>query len=68
MGKRWLKRDIPTQVYEAEWVMLVNDADLHECLQILDFVGGRTLKFLVRDTPCAMGSSDSSNCFIASGS
>ncbi|KAF3621143.1 Protein NLP9 [Capsicum annuum] len=53
---------------EAEWVMLVNDADLHECLQILDFVGGRTLKFLVRDTPCAMGSSDSSNCFIASGS
>ncbi|PHT98961.1 hypothetical protein BC332_32109 [Capsicum chinense] len=53
---RLLKRDIPTQVYEAEWVMLVNDADLHECLQILDFGGGRTFKFLVLDTLCPMGS------------
>ncbi|CAN4119835.1 unnamed protein product [Withania somnifera] len=53
---------------EEEWVMLVNDADLHECLEILDFGGGRTVKFLVRDTPCAMGSSGSSNCFLASGS
>ncbi|XP_060216549.1 protein NLP9-like [Lycium barbarum] len=53
---------------EEEWVMLVNDADLLECLEILDFVGGRTVKFLVRDTPCAMGSSSSSNCFLASGS
>ena len=53
---------------EEEWVMLVNDADLHECLEILDFSGGRTVKFLVRDTPCALGSSGSSNCFLASGS
>ncbi|MCD9640167.1 hypothetical protein HAX54_025311 [Datura stramonium] len=53
---------------EEEWVMLVNDADLHECLEILDFGGGRTVKFLVRDAPCAMGSSGSSNCFLASGS
>nr|XP_016455855.1 PREDICTED: protein NLP9-like [Nicotiana tabacum] len=53
---------------EEEWVMLVNDADLHECLEILDFVGGRTIKFLVRDTPYAMGSSGSSNCLLGSGS
>uniref|UniRef100_A0A0V0IWW3 Uncharacterized protein n=1 Tax=Solanum chacoense TaxID=4108 RepID=A0A0V0IWW3_SOLCH len=53
---------------EEEWVMLVNDADLHECLEILEFGGGRTVKFLVRDTPCALGSSGSSNCFLASGS
>ncbi|KAK6776195.1 hypothetical protein RDI58_027196 [Solanum bulbocastanum] len=53
---------------EEEWVMLVNDTDLHECLEILEFGGGRTVKFLVRDTPCALGSSGSSNCFLASGS
>lgn len=53
---------------EEEWVMLVNDADLLECLEILDFLGTRSVKFLVRDAPCAMGSSGSSNCFLAGGS
>ncbi|KAK3009624.1 hypothetical protein RJ639_015005 [Escallonia herrerae] len=49
---------------EEEWVMLVSDSDLHECLEILDFLGTRSVKFLVRDTPCSMGSSGGSNCFL----
>ncbi|KAL3498226.1 hypothetical protein ACH5RR_040958 [Cinchona calisaya] len=53
---------------EEEWVMLVSDADLQECLEILDFLGTRSVKFLVRDAPCAMGSSGSSNCFLTGGS
>lgn len=50
---------------EEEWVMLVSDSDLQECLEILDSIGTRSVKFLVRDVPCAVGSSGSSNCFLA---
>lgn len=50
---------------EEEWVMLVTDSDLQECLDILDFVGTCTVKFLVRDAPCSVGSSGSTNCFLA---
>lgn len=53
---------------EEEWVMLVSDADLQECLEILDFLDTRCVKFLVRDATCPMGSSGSSNCFLAGGS
>ncbi|EXC33984.1 Protein NLP8 [Morus notabilis] len=53
---------------EEEWVMLVSDMDLQECLEILDDVGTRSVKFQVRDMPCAVGSSGSSNCFLAGGS
>lgn len=53
---------------EEEWVMLVNDSDLQECLEILDDIGKRSVKFLVRDLPCPMGSSGSSNCFLGTGS
>lgn len=49
---------------EEEWVMLVNDSDLQECLEILDDVGARCVKFLVRDMPCFLSSSGSSNCFL----
>lgn len=48
---------------DEEWVMLVNDSDLYECLEILDFLGTRAVKFLVRDVPTATGSSGSTNCF-----
>ncbi|KAK4425023.1 protein NLP9 [Sesamum alatum] len=48
---------------DEEWVMLVNDSDLHECLEILDFLGTRTVKFLVRDVPSGIGSSGSTSCF-----
>ena len=48
--------------------MLVSDSDLQECLEILEYVGTRSVKFQVRDIPCAMGSSGSSNCFLAGGS
>lgn len=34
---------------EDEWVMLVNDADLQECIEIMDCLGARCVKFLVRD-------------------
>ncbi|XWS13181.1 hypothetical protein CRYUN_Cryun36dG0015500 [Craigia yunnanensis] len=53
---------------EEEWVMLVSDSDLQECLEILEYVGTRNVKFQVHDVPCAMGSSGSSNCFLAGGS
>ncbi|XWS09383.1 hypothetical protein CRYUN_Cryun40dG0080600 [Craigia yunnanensis] len=53
---------------EDDWVMLVSDSDLHECLEILEYAGTRSVKFQVRDIPCAMGSSGSSNCFLAGGS
>ncbi|KAE9452826.1 hypothetical protein C3L33_15263, partial [Rhododendron williamsianum] len=53
---------------EEEWVLLVSDSDLRECLEILSFVGTRSVKFLVRDVPCNTGSSGSSNCFLAASS
>lgn len=52
---------------EEEWVMLVSDSDLQECLEIMDFVGTRNVKFLVRDVPSAIGSSGGSNCFLGEG-
>ncbi|XP_055820001.1 protein NLP9-like [Solanum dulcamara] len=53
---------------EEERVMLVNDADLNECLEILDVPGTRNVKFLVQDVSCTVGSSGSSNCFLTNGS
>jgi hypothetical protein len=53
---------------EEEWVLLVSDSDLLECLEIMEYVGTRSVKFLVRDTPFATGSSDSSNCFLTGSS
>lgn len=53
---------------EEEWVLLVSDSDLLECLEILEYIGSRSLKFQVRDIPCTMGSSGSSNCFLTGGS
>lgn len=52
---------------EEEWVMLVSDADLQECLEIMDSIGTRSMKFLVRDIPCNVGSSSGSNCFLVGG-
>ncbi|GMY32603.1 protein NLP8-like [Fagus crenata] len=52
---------------EDEWVMLVTDLDLQECLEILDDMGTRSVKFLVREKPCNMSSSGSSNCFLTGG-
>ncbi|GAB4859093.1 hypothetical protein Ancab_010558 [Ancistrocladus abbreviatus] len=53
---------------EEEWVMLLSDSDLHECLEIMEFLGTHSMKFLVRDLPTGMGSSGSSNCFLAGSS
>ncbi|GLT34624.1 hypothetical protein SLA2020_091310 [Shorea laevis] len=53
---------------EEEWVMLVNDSDMQECMEVLDGLGSSRVKFLVRDLPFSMGSSGSSNCFLAGSS
>ncbi|KAL3835084.1 hypothetical protein ACJIZ3_009820 [Penstemon smallii] len=42
---------------EEEWVMLVSDSDLNECLDILNFQGTRSVRFMVRDLPSATTSS-----------
>ncbi|CAH8374076.1 unnamed protein product [Eruca vesicaria subsp. sativa] len=52
---------------EEEWVMLVTDSDLQECLEILDGMGKHTVKFLVRDLPGPLGSSSGSNGFLGAG-
>lgn len=38
---------------EDEWVMLVSDSDLLECLEISDFMGRHSVKIMVRDMPSA---------------
>ncbi|KAK0608700.1 hypothetical protein LWI29_034642 [Acer saccharum] len=53
---------------EEEWVMLVSESDFQECLEILDSIGTRNVKFLVLDIPCVVSSSSSSNCFLAGNS
>ncbi|KAJ9178326.1 hypothetical protein P3X46_010218 [Hevea brasiliensis] len=53
---------------EEEWVMLVSDSDLQECVEILDYIGKRSVKFLVRDVAFTMGSSGSSSCFLGGSS
>ncbi|KAG2727716.1 hypothetical protein I3843_01G165600 [Carya illinoinensis] len=53
---------------EEEWVMLESDSDLQECLEILDDIGTRSVKFLVRDVPFTISSSGSSNCYLNRGS
>ncbi|KAL4567683.1 hypothetical protein LXL04_023275 [Taraxacum kok-saghyz] len=49
---------------EEEWVLLVCESDWTECLEILEFLGTRNVKFLVRDAVFGMGSSGASNCFL----
>ncbi|KAM7266527.1 hypothetical protein ACFE04_004424 [Oxalis oulophora] len=52
---------------EDEWVMLVSDSDLQECVEVMEYLGTHKVKFLVRDVPCALGSSSGSNCFLPTG-
>ncbi|CAH8310440.1 unnamed protein product [Eruca vesicaria subsp. sativa] len=54
---------------DEEWVMLVTDSDLQECLEILNSMRKHTVKFLVRDLlGAAMGSSAGSNGYLGTGS
>jgi restriction endonuclease len=48
---------------EDEWVILESDADLQECLDVLDTTGSRIVKVQVRlrDVPCATGTSSASS-------
>ncbi|KAG6504640.1 protein NLP2-like isoform X1 [Zingiber officinale] len=46
---------------EEEWVMLENDADLEECIDVMENVGSRHMKLQVRYVPCNVDSSTSSN-------
>ncbi|KAG1331276.1 Protein NLP2 [Cocos nucifera] len=49
---------------EEEWVMLASDSDLQECIEVLEYIGSHSVKLQVRDVPCAIGSSRSSNCLL----
>ncbi|KAH6770319.1 hypothetical protein C2S52_015122 [Perilla frutescens var. hirtella] len=49
---------------EEEWVMLVSDSDLLECLEILDLLGRHNVKIMVRDTLSASGSSSGSSGYL----
>ncbi|KAJ4969004.1 hypothetical protein NE237_015705 [Protea cynaroides] len=53
---------------EEEWVVLVSDSDLQECIDIMDSIGSRNVKLMVRDLLSAEGSSGSSNCVFMGGS
>ncbi|KAJ0937690.1 putative transcription factor Nin-like family [Helianthus annuus] len=53
---------------EEEWVLLVCESDWNECLEVLEFLGTRTVKFIVCDATFATGSSGSSNCFLVGSS
>ncbi|KAJ1424496.1 RWP-RK domain [Sesbania bispinosa] len=53
---------------EEEWVMLMNDSDLQECIDIMDDIGTRSVRFLVRDMPCVFGSSGSSSSYLGGSS
>ena len=46
---------------EEEWVRMVNDSDLEECIEILDDLGTRAVKFLVSDMPSCLSSSGSNS-------
>nr|VDD04586.1 unnamed protein product [Brassica oleracea] len=52
---------------EEEWVLMVTDSDLQECLEILYGMGKHTVKFLVRDLPAPIGSSGGSNGYLGTG-
>jgi PB1 domain/RWP-RK domain len=43
---------------EEEWVNLSNDSDLQECVDVMDSIGSRNVKLLVREAPsCSSASS-----------
>ncbi|PIA39546.1 hypothetical protein AQUCO_02600180v1 [Aquilegia coerulea] len=72
VGKRF---KLPTGTFllkyvddEKELVMLSSDSDLQECLEVLESIGSRCIKLSVRDIPCAIGSSASSNSLLLGGS
>uniref|UniRef100_A0A1J3EN34 Protein NLP8 n=1 Tax=Noccaea caerulescens TaxID=107243 RepID=A0A1J3EN34_NOCCA len=71
VGKRFKLQDGSFQLKylddEEEWVMLVTDSDLQECLEILYGMGKCTVKFLVRDLPAPIGSSGGSNGYLGTG-
>lgn len=49
---------------EEEWIMLENDSDLLECIDVLNIIGNHSMKLMVRDAPCTIGSSSRSNSFL----
>ncbi|KAF8086069.1 hypothetical protein N665_0636s0041 [Sinapis alba] len=68
VGKRFKLQEESFQLKylddEEEWVMLVTDSDLQECLEILYGMGKQTVKFLVRDLPAPTVSSAGSNGYL----
>ncbi|XP_057749129.1 protein NLP9-like [Arachis stenosperma] len=41
---------------EEEWVRMVNDSDLEDCIEMLDDLGTRAVKLLVHDMPSGLSS------------
>ncbi|KAJ4906536.1 Protein NLP8 [Raphanus sativus] len=68
IGKRFKLQEESFQLKylddEEEWVMLVTDSDLQECLEILYGMGKHTVKFLVRELSAPIGSSAGSNGYL----
>ncbi|XP_074571577.1 protein NLP2-like [Curcuma longa] len=49
---------------EDEWITLVNDSDLQECVEVLEQCESNCVRILVRDLLSAVGSSGSSNSLL----
>ncbi|XP_010508418.1 PREDICTED: protein NLP8-like isoform X1 [Camelina sativa] len=68
VGKRFKLQDGSFQLKylddEEEWVMMVTESDLQECLEILYGMGKQSVKFMVRDLPPPIGSSAGSNGYL----
>eukprot|EP01018_Ginkgo_biloba_P035048 Gb_41714 [translate_table: standard] len=47
---------------DEEWVLMASDADLHECIDILNKCNGHIIKLLVCDVALNIGSSSGSTC------
>ncbi|WOK97406.1 protein NLP2 [Canna indica] len=47
---------------EEEWVILANDADLQECIEVLEYTRSSSVRLQVLDLSCSVGSSASSSC------
>ena len=52
---------------EDEWVIMANEADLQECVDVMELMGTRNVKLQVRDLPCLISSSGSSTCLQMEG-
>ncbi|KAE9593310.1 putative transcription factor Nin-like family [Lupinus albus] len=53
---------------EKEWVMLVNDSDLQECVEIMGDINTHSVKFIVRDMSCVVSNPGNNSSLLAANS